>query len=115
MAKTQLCWDCKNTNCTKCEWFADSTKYPDYVKVENGFICQCERFCKIDECEFNPFYLENYSKSRIYCELQKQFNVSQRTIVKHYNELIKKFKEIYLNKLNLVDRAKLLSILEVVN
>ena len=89
--KRQLCWKCKNTNKYKCEWFADCSKYPKYVTVENGIICKCDKFS-----EMKPLVDEwqNYgNKEILYKAMAEHFGVSRRTITRSFQFYFAKYKK----------------------
>lgn len=95
--KRQLCWKCQNTNAVKCEWFEDDTKYPDYVKVEDGVICECEHFCKIAKCH-SLYWAENADKDALVGLIAQVFGKHKRTIYRNYDFFLAKYKNLLTNK-----------------
>ena len=88
----QLCWNCKNTNRFKCEWFEDCSKFPDYVKTTYNkhtryeYIIACDKYEPID-CK--------YFKSLTNREIALVLGISERCFYRHKQKYLKIFYKKY--------------------
>lgn len=84
----QLCWNCKNTNKFKCEWFDDCSKFPNYVQTKYSdvtkytYIIACQKYEPLD---FKKF------KTLTNKEIAKIFDISERRFYRHKKEYMKLF------------------------